>query len=125
MDILVRPGTKISSDTVILRLSNPKLGLEVNEASGKLAVRMTTDTKPIKLVQFILKDALLMLVIRLGLGFVIFTIGYQAMQNQLLLLPEFNLVAMSLLDVGLMLISVALPAWKVISLDPMRSLRQE
>ncbi|MDK1288435.1 efflux RND transporter periplasmic adaptor subunit [Pseudoalteromonas umbrosa] len=36
-DILVRPGTKVSPDSVILRLSNPKLAQEVNEASGKLA----------------------------------------------------------------------------------------
>ena len=36
-EILVRPGTKISPDTIILTLSNPKLEQEVNEAQGLLA----------------------------------------------------------------------------------------
>jgi len=36
-EILVRPGTKITPETVILTLFNPKLEQEVNEAKGKLA----------------------------------------------------------------------------------------
>lgn len=36
-EILVRPGTKITPDTVILLLSNPKLEQEVNQARGQLA----------------------------------------------------------------------------------------
>jgi len=36
-EILVRPGTKVKQDTVILRLSNPKLEQEVSEANGALA----------------------------------------------------------------------------------------
>ena len=35
--ILVRPGTKVTPDTVILHLSNPKLEQEVSEARGQLA----------------------------------------------------------------------------------------
>jgi multidrug efflux pump subunit AcrA (membrane-fusion protein) len=35
--ILVRPGTLVTSETVILQLSNPKLEQEVNEARGQLA----------------------------------------------------------------------------------------
>jgi len=36
-EIQVRPGTKVEPDTVILRLSNPRLEQEVSEARGQLA----------------------------------------------------------------------------------------
>ena len=36
-EILVRPGTKITPETIILTLSNPKLEQEVSEAQGQLA----------------------------------------------------------------------------------------
>ncbi|OUS24966.1 RND transporter [Thalassotalea sp. 42_200_T64] len=36
-EILVRPGTKVSPDTVILHLNNPKLEQEVSQARGQLA----------------------------------------------------------------------------------------
>jgi HlyD family secretion protein len=36
-EILVRPGTKITPETIILLLSNPKLEQEVNQAKGLLA----------------------------------------------------------------------------------------
>lgn len=36
-EIIVRPGTKVSADTVILTLSNPKLEQEVSQARGELA----------------------------------------------------------------------------------------
>jgi HlyD family secretion protein len=36
-EILVRPGTKVTPDTVILHLFNPKLEQEVSEARGELA----------------------------------------------------------------------------------------
>ena len=36
-EILVRPGTKITPNTIILKLSNPKLEQEVNQAKGELA----------------------------------------------------------------------------------------
>ena len=39
-EILVRPGTKVSPDTVILHLSNPKLVQEVNAANGELAQQL-------------------------------------------------------------------------------------
>ncbi|NQZ06710.1 MAG: HlyD family efflux transporter periplasmic adaptor subunit [Algicola sp.] len=35
--IMVRPGAQVTKDTVILRLNNPKLEQEVNQAKGKLA----------------------------------------------------------------------------------------
>jgi len=39
-EILVRPGTKVTPDTVILHLSNPKLVQEVNAAKGQLAQQL-------------------------------------------------------------------------------------
>ncbi|WP_231731598.1 efflux RND transporter periplasmic adaptor subunit [Colwellia sp. TT2012] len=38
--ILVRPGTKVSPNTVILQLSNPRLVQEVNAAKGQLAQQL-------------------------------------------------------------------------------------
>jgi len=39
-EILVRPGTKVTPDTIILQLSNPKLEQEVNAANGQLAQQL-------------------------------------------------------------------------------------
>lgn len=39
-EILVRPGTKVTPNTVILHLSNPKLVQEVNAANGELAQKL-------------------------------------------------------------------------------------
>ena len=39
-EILVRPGTKVTPDTIILHLSNPKLEQEVNAANGQLAQQL-------------------------------------------------------------------------------------
>ena len=69
-----------------------------------------------------------MLVIGLGLGFSLSVFGYEQLQNNLTMLPDFNGLAMSILDVGLILIvvlSVIIPAWRVISSDPMQALRED
>ncbi len=102
--------------------------MTTNHRKYELAVRMATGAKQMKLVNFILKDAILMLVIGLGIGFVISVLSYQQLEQQLEMLPNFNWLAMSLLDVGLIIIvmfSVIMPAWKVISSDPMQALREE
>ncbi len=102
--------------------------MTTNHRKYELAVRMATGAKQIKLVSFILKDALWMLIIGLGLGFSISVIGYEQLQNNLEMLPAFNWLAMSALDTGLIVIvvlSVLTPAWRVISSDPMQALRQE
>ena len=39
-EILVRPGTKVTAETIILHLSNPKLVQEVNAANGQLAQQL-------------------------------------------------------------------------------------
>ena len=91
-------------------------------------MRMATGAKQMMLVKFILKDALWMLVIGLGLGFVASVLSYQQLAQQLELLPSFNWFAMSLLDIGLIaivMLSVMMPAWRVISADPMQALREE
>jgi len=102
--------------------------MTTNHRKYELAVRMATGAKQSLLVKFILKDALWMLVIGLGLGFAISVFGYEQLKNNLTMLPEFNGLAMSLLDLGLVvivLISVIIPAWRVISSDPMQALRED
>jgi ABC-type antimicrobial peptide transport system permease subunit len=102
--------------------------MTTNHRKYELAVRMATGAKQLKLVNFILKDALWMLIIGLGLGFVISVFSYEQLQNHLEMLPAFNWVAMSVLDVGLIsivLLSVFVPAWRVISADPMQALRED
>ncbi|WNC70779.1 FtsX-like permease family protein [Thalassotalea psychrophila] len=102
--------------------------MTTNHRKYELAVRMATGAKQSRLVRFILKDAFWMLVIGLGLGFVVSVIGYQQIQQQLEMLPEFNWLAMTALDSGLIaivLLSVMMPAWRVISSDPMQALREE
>jgi ABC-type antimicrobial peptide transport system permease subunit len=102
--------------------------MTTNHRKYELAVRMATGAKQMKLVNFILKDALWMLIIGLGLGFAISVVSYEQLQKHLDMLPAFNWFAMSALDAGLIVIvvlSVLTPAWRVISADPMRALRQE
>ncbi|KGJ99054.1 ABC transporter permease [Thalassotalea sp. ND16A] len=102
--------------------------MTTNHRKYELAVRMATGAKQSRLVRFILTDALWMLVIGLGLGFVVSVLGYQQIQQQLEMLPEFNWLAMTALDSGLIvivLLSVLLPAWRVIRADPMQALREE
>ena len=102
--------------------------MTTNHRKYELAVRMATGAKQASLVSFILKDALWMLVIGLGLGFVVSVLGYQQIRLYLDMLPDFNWLAMLALDTGLIaivLLSVFMPAWRVISADPMQALRQE
>jgi predicted permease len=102
--------------------------MTTNHRKYELAVRMATGAKQSLLVRFILKDALWMLVLGLGLGFTFSVFGYEQLQKHLTMLPEFNGVAMSILDLGLIfivLLSVIIPAWRVISADPMQALREE
>jgi ABC-type antimicrobial peptide transport system permease subunit len=102
--------------------------MTTNHRKYELAVRMATGAKQVKLVQFILKDAFWMLVIGLGLGFIASVLSYQQLEQQIEMLPNFDWLAMSVLDAGLVaivLLSVILPAWRVIGADPMQALRQE
>ncbi|GAW94555.1 MULTISPECIES: FtsX-like permease family protein [Colwellia] len=102
--------------------------MTTNHRKYELAVRMATGAKQATLVKFILKDALAMLVIGLGLGFIISVFGYAKISQNLAMLPDFNWLAMATLDAALVIIvilSVIMPAWRVISSDPMQALREE
>jgi predicted permease len=102
--------------------------MTTNQKKYELAVRMATGAKQMRLLSFILKDAMWMLSFGLGLGFIISVFGYPQLQASLTLLPEFNWLAMTGLDIGLIIIvllSVSIPAWRVISSDPMKALREE
>ena len=102
--------------------------ITTNHRKYELAVRMATGAKQATLVNFILRDALWMLVIGLGIGFIVSVFAYQPVQQQIDLLPPFNWFAMIILDtvlIGVVLISVLIPAWRVISTDPMQALREE
>lgn len=102
--------------------------MTTNHRKYELAVRMATGAKQAKLVNFILKDALAMLVIGLGLGFMVSVFAYPQISQNLEMLPDFNWLAMAALDTALVMIvllSVIMPAWRVISSDPMQALREE
>jgi len=102
--------------------------MTTNHRKYELAVRMATGAKQAKLVNFILKDALAMLVIGLGLGFIISVFAYPQISQNLEMLPDFSWLAMAALDsalVMIVLLSVIMPAWRVISSDPMQALREE
>ena len=102
--------------------------MTTNHRKYELAVRMATGAKQAKLVNFILKDAVSMLVVGLGLGFIISVFGYQQVSQSLEMLPDFDWLAMASLDIALVIIvilSVIMPAWRVISSDPMQALREE
>jgi len=102
--------------------------MTTNHRKYELAVRMATGAKQAKLVNFILKDAVSMLVVGLGLGFIISVFGYQQVSKSLEMLPDFDWLAMASLDIALVIIvilSVIMPAWRVISSDPMQALREE
>ncbi len=102
--------------------------MTTNHRKYELAVRMATGAKQAKLVNFILKDALVMLIAGLGLGFIVSTFGYPQVAQNLDMLPDFNWLAMAVLDTGLIIVvimSVIMPAWRVISSDPMQALRED
>ena len=100
--------------------------MTTNHRKYELAVRMATGAKQMRLVNLIVKDALWMLVVGLGLGVIVSVLSYQQIEAQLAMLPSFNWLAMLLLDLGLIIIvllSVIVPAWRIISSDPMQALR--
>ena len=102
--------------------------MTTNHRKYELAIRMAMGAKQMKLVNHILKDALWMLVIGLGIGFIVSVFGYEQVESQLEMMPSIDWVAMSVLDIGLIaivLLSVVTPAWRIIKSDPMMALRQE
>lgn len=102
--------------------------MTTNHRKYELAVRMATGAKQWSLVNFILKDALVMLMLGLGIGFIVSVFAYDYIQQQLSMLPSFDWYAMAILDTGLItivILSVLIPAWQIIKQDPMQALREE
>lgn len=93
----------------------------------EMAVRMATGAKQLSLLKLLLKDAGLMLVLGLVLGFVVSVFGYQYMASLVEQLPDFTWTVSMMVALVLalaMLISVAVPSWRTIQSDPMRVLRE-
>ena len=102
--------------------------MSTHQKKYELAIRMATGASQGRLLRFILQEALWILVIGLGLGFVLSVFGYDWLQSKLSLLPDFNWLTLTWLDASLtiiVLLSVIIPAWQVIRRDPISALRQE
>ncbi|NRA59396.1 MAG: ABC transporter permease [Psychrobium sp.] len=102
--------------------------MSTHQKKYELAIRMATGASQWRLLRFILKDALWILIIGLGLGFTLSVFGYEWLRDKLSLLPEFNWLTLTWLDaclVIIVLLSVIIPAWRVIRQDPINALRQE
>lgn len=102
--------------------------MTTNHKKYELAIRMATGAKQSALVRFILKDAMLMLTIGLGCGFILSSFGYTHLKNSLDVLPQFDWAVMAATDIGLIvvvLLSVMIPAWRVIQDEPMAVLKEE
>ncbi|WP_281556451.1 FtsX-like permease family protein [Thalassomonas sp. RHCl1] len=101
--------------------------LTTNQKRYELAVRMATGAKQSGLLKIIFKEALWMLVAGLSLGFILSVFGYTQVKEQVSMMPSFDWNTMLLLDIGLIvivLVAVALPAWRIIKADPMQALRE-
>lgn len=105
-------------------------GLSQMTASQKryeLAVRMATGAKQSRLLRLLLQDSIWMLAFGLGFGVLAAITSYQYLLTFFNSAPAFDWLATSLINFMLavvMIISVALPGWKVIRKDPMRVLRE-
>jgi ABC-type antimicrobial peptide transport system permease subunit len=101
--------------------------MTTNQKRYEMAVRMATGAKQSLLLQLVFKDAMWMLVVGLSLGFVLSVLGYTEIEKSVSVMPEFDWQSMLLLDGGLITIvvlAVAVPAWRIIKADPMKSLRE-
>jgi len=104
-------------------------GLSQMTASQKryeLAVRMATGAKQSKLLQLLIKDSLWMLITGLGLGVIAAVLAYRFVLDFFASAPPFDWAGTMTINVLLacvMLLSIAIPGWRVISRDPMRVLR--
>ncbi|WDE13137.1 FtsX-like permease family protein [Thalassomonas haliotis] len=101
--------------------------LTTNQKRYELAVRMATGAKQSSLLKIIFKEALWMLIAGLSLGFMLSVFGYTQVKEQVSMMPGFDWNTVLLLDLGLIavvLMAVALPAWRIIKADPMQALRE-
>jgi hypothetical protein len=128
-----RSALKVVLIVVALTLFLAALGLSgltqitTNEKRFELAIRLATGASRIQLLQLIYKDTLWILLIGLGLGTTLSILAYWQVQAIFTDLPPFSgLAIMTLISIISLtvLMSVGLPAWRIISKNPMRSLQQ-
>lgn len=106
-------------------------GLTQMTTSGRryeLAVRMATGAKQLGLLTIVFKQALWMLAIGLSLGFVLSVFGYNLVKQNIDIMPDFDWQSMIMLDISLfciVILAVAVPAWRIIKSDPMQALREQ
>lgn len=102
--------------------------MTTHQKKYELAIRMATGAKQMALIRFVLKDALPLFIVGLISGFLLSVFGYDWFKENLSLLPDFNWLTLTFLDIGLVivvLLSVLIPTWRVIRQDPLSALRQE
>jgi predicted permease len=102
--------------------------MTTHQKKYEMAIRMATGAKQSSLMRFIVKDSLWILLLGLSLGFIVPVFGYEWLQSKFSLLPQFNWLTLTILDIGLVvvvLLSVLIPTWRVIKQDPLSALRQE
>lgn len=102
--------------------------MTTHQKKYELAIRMATGARQSNLVKLITKDTFSILIIGLVIAFAISVFGYEPLQQEITLLPQFNWLTLVSLDIGLVLVvllSVLIPTWRVIKQDPLSALRQE
>jgi len=102
--------------------------MATHQKKYELAIRMATGATQLSLIKFISKEMGILLTIGLIIGFLLSVFGYETIKENIKLLPEFNWLTLTILDIGLVvvvLLSVLIPTWRVIKQDPLSALRQE
>jgi hypothetical protein len=97
------------------------------QRSYELAVRMATGAKQFRLLKLLMKESLWMLVVGLSLGAIAGVVAYDYMLGLFESAPSLDWTAAATINVVLalaMLVSVAIPGWRVIRKDPIRALRE-
>jgi len=102
--------------------------MATHQKKYELAIRMATGATQFSLIKFIGKEMGILLTAGLVIGFLLSVFGYESIKESIKLLPEFNWLTLTILDIGLaivVLLSVLIPTWRVIKQDPLSALRQE
>ena len=101
--------------------------MTAGQRSYELAVRMATGAKQARLLQLLMKESLWMLIIGLSLGAIAGVLAYQYMLGLFENAPSLDwsaTIGINVLLTFAMLVSVAIPGWRIIRKDPMRTLRE-
>jgi len=101
--------------------------MTAGQRSYELAVRMATGAKQVRLLQLLMKESLWILIVGLSFGAIAGVAAYQYILGLFENAPSLDWTATIAINIALalaMLISVAVPGWRVIRKDPMRTLRE-